>query len=747
MKNKKFMLFVVIGLLFLSNVYAAVVSHTAEEIKPGTFQKGTYVYPAPTSKVGIGISPTSELDVNGQLKIESGIADKIVFDGSQSDPNTISEINSKGFRFWDDTAQKELARITKVGIGIGGNPDFPLDIVGAKDGYAVRLKDGGLFIYADGSMTYSGTSIVRNWGDSRIGIYDTTATRTLTIGDNFGSAQKVNVIINPYGGSVGIGTTPSANAKLEIAGQIKITGGNPGANKVLTSDANGLATWQPISLSLVGSFGQTLRNDGTSFVADSLLFNDGSKIGIGTTTPSPNAKLEIAGQIKIVDGTQAAGKVLTSDASGLASWQTPIGGVVGWTEDVAGNKIYTTNTGRTVGIGTKTPSQQLHVFSSLDNVALFESKGTSSYINLKNSNGIGEISSSGNDFFIGGKDPGNIFFRNNGYNVRMSIDPSGNVGIGTTTPEQKLDVNGKGSFYETNANGFGLVAVSGPGDGTQFSAVDLSSNSGNTWGIQYRQDTGNLAFGYFPTGKYPLELTQSGNIGIGTTNPNAKLHLVDRASALNDYGLLISGPNNLNKFSVADINFVNENSGAWWHQTLRPTNQNGNLEWHGRTSFNPAESPIIPLSLTLSGRVGIGTTNPSEKLDIVGGNIRSDTGFCIGSSCITSWAASGVSGVWTEDAAGNKIYTTSTGRNVGIGTTNPANYLGLPGALDVNGQVRAVRFYDEDPDYFIDINSGANVGGTWNFNGNLRANGGLKIQAVCNDPVNPEIGQIWLNTC
>ena len=44
-------------------------------------------------------------------------------------------------------------------------------------------------------------------------------------------------------GNVGIGTI-SPDAKLEVAGQVKITGGNPGANKVLTSDANGLSAWQ-----------------------------------------------------------------------------------------------------------------------------------------------------------------------------------------------------------------------------------------------------------------------------------------------------------------------------------------------------------------------------------------------------------------------------------------------------------------------------------------------------------------------
>ena len=44
-------------------------------------------------------------------------------------------------------------------------------------------------------------------------------------------------------------------------------------------------------------------------------------VGIGTITPG--AKLEVAGQVKITGGTPGAGKVLTSDASGLASWQTP----------------------------------------------------------------------------------------------------------------------------------------------------------------------------------------------------------------------------------------------------------------------------------------------------------------------------------------------------------------------------------------------------------------------------------------
>jgi len=74
-----------------------------------------------------------------------------------------------------------------------------------------------------------------------------------------GTFSNLFTIIN--NGNVGIGTT-NPGAKLEVAGQIKITGGSPGAGKVLTSDASGLATWAAAS---VGTLSCVNRSSATAY--------------------------------------------------------------------------------------------------------------------------------------------------------------------------------------------------------------------------------------------------------------------------------------------------------------------------------------------------------------------------------------------------------------------------------------------------------------------------------------------------
>lgn len=62
-------------------------------------------------------------------------------------------------------------------------------------------------------------------------------------------------------------------------------------------------------------------------------------VGIGTN--SPDEKLHVAGNVKIVDGNQEEGRILTSDADGVGTWQTPpdsgipAGGIIMWSGQIA----------------------------------------------------------------------------------------------------------------------------------------------------------------------------------------------------------------------------------------------------------------------------------------------------------------------------------------------------------------------------------------------------------------------------
>ncbi len=61
--------------------------------------------------------------------------------------------------------------------------------------------------------------------------------------------------------------------------------------------------------------------DGTTLATRVMIDKNGN---VGINTSSPTEKLEVQGSVKIVDGTQGLNKVLTSDATGKASWQIPI---------------------------------------------------------------------------------------------------------------------------------------------------------------------------------------------------------------------------------------------------------------------------------------------------------------------------------------------------------------------------------------------------------------------------------------
>jgi hypothetical protein len=133
-------------------------------------------------------------------------------------------------------------------IGIGTTS--PLD--------RLHISNGGLLVEngaGQQSISLSSGNIISNDLSSGTSCYRTSIDgslvwgtgKSLTIDNdyhitNYPDSRYYDLTILNSNGNIGIGTgTPTA--KLEIAGQIKITGGSPGANKVLTSNADGLASW------------------------------------------------------------------------------------------------------------------------------------------------------------------------------------------------------------------------------------------------------------------------------------------------------------------------------------------------------------------------------------------------------------------------------------------------------------------------------------------------------------------------
>lgn len=114
------------------------------------------------------------------------------------------------------------------------------------------------------------------------------------------------------------------------AWQKRVTGSCPPGSSIASVAEDGTVTCQDAGITSetdpkVGSLtGGKVPRWGSTSLADGTITDDGTNVGVGTA-PS-GAKLHVAGSVKIVDGSQAAGRVLTSDADGKGAWQAQSAG-------------------------------------------------------------------------------------------------------------------------------------------------------------------------------------------------------------------------------------------------------------------------------------------------------------------------------------------------------------------------------------------------------------------------------------
>ncbi len=262
----------------------------------------------------------------------------------------------------------------------------------------------------------------------------------------------------------------------------------------------------------------------------------------------------------------------------------------------------------------------------------------------------------------------------------------GNVGIGTNSPGVALDVGGTGSLRVQG----GSAATTGAGvevmytGGTGYiSAYDRTASSWKP--LVLRGDDIILQEG----GTEVMRIV-NGNVGIGTNNPIDKLHVVG--------GVTIDDPD-------AQIEFYGESGRKWVVGSSGGPSDNFNIY--------DRDSSSVRLTVNASnGNIGIGTSTPTSKLDVVG-DVKG-TRLCIGSDCKDSWPDAGTS-FWTSGTGGIAY----VGGSVGIGTSTPTSRLDVVGDVKVSESLTAKSIHLNNVLYTNSIYSNP-MGGQINFMDNVR---------------------------
>jgi hypothetical protein len=271
---------------------------------------------------------------------------------------------------------------------------------------------------------------------------------------------------------------------------------------------------------------------------------------------------------------------------------------------------------------------------------------------------------------------------------------SGNVGIGTTNPGRQLEVVGGSGLaiadFKSNshqADSFLYITNTATPVATEVGSsatlsLSLHNQSGGKISAISTSDyttngNSNCALGFSTAfGNSSIErmrITSAGNVGIGTTNPVSKLTISETGSAVNidpegsDATSYIGFRANVSAFVGYDYDNASAVLQSGAGKSLRLNT--------GNATFGSGTA----LTIDPNGNVGIGTTNPSEKLDVRGSiNLRS--GYNL------TWDGNGLIAANATNmqfyVAGGELMRITSAGNVGIGTTNPAQ------KLEVNGHAK-----------------------------------------------------------
>jgi hypothetical protein len=498
----------------------------------------------------------------------------------------------------------------------------------------------------------------------------------------------------------------------------------------MTTNGSGVMGWTSIGGGSLptGTSNQTIRyNGGTSaWVADSTIYNDGTHVGIGTTSPDGNYRMTIgssATPLYIDDNGKAyhsagaantpsmtfknnTGTGIWSSASNVLNLST--GGVERMKIDSMGY-VGINNTGtlsELLTVGASGSGGRIHIYDSSQPSTITNKLwavsgnlywGGSSAINL--TSGINVSGTSGQTLrYNGGTSSwvadSNIYNDGNNHIGIGTTSPNGNyrMTIGSSANPLYIDDNGK-VYHSAGAVGVPSITFSNSTNTGMWSSAAGVVNFSNNGNERMRIDVG-------------------GNVGINNSSPDATLTIGDGASLsgiihINDTGSIGTMTNrlwanggNLYWGTGASTN-VNLASG------LNIAGTNGQtLRYNSGTSAWVASSTIY----NEGTYVGIGTTNPGSNQLAVGTGATANQFLVSTAGLVTlpggtangpslNFATGGNnSGMWSS-GSNTLNFSTSGGErmridlngNVGIGTTTTSNYrldvqgTGASGQINANG--------------------------------------------------------------
>jgi hypothetical protein len=213
-----------------------------------------------------------------------------------------------------------------------------------------------------------------------------------------------------------------------------------------------------------------------------------------------------------------------------------------------------------------------------------------------------------------------------GGSERARIDTSGNVGIGTSSPSDKLTVISAGTQVgSTNFRNIARIGLA-TNDASVLLGYDVSAGSA----ILASTNNYPIAFWTSIAGTYAekMRIDSSGNVGIGTSSPTGKLNVVTD-NTHNDGATFDS--TGTTQIWMRDTDST-ANTKNWGFQisggdfNILRANDDRATGFVTPVSF--AQAPANSLIIDVSGNVGMGTASPSVKLDAVGATgirVRYDT--------------------------------------------------------------------------------------------------------------------------